>query len=97
MGVRAPSAAEEAVILSYLEAHAMPAADTTKLPAVSGRALFARACSRCHALPAPSRHTAAEWPAVIERMRQHMRQMGVTAITDREAAAIAAYLRRAED
>jgi cytochrome c5 len=95
MGVRAPGAAETAGILSYLESHAMPAADTARLPAASGRALFSRTCSRCHALPAPSQHTAAQWPGVVERMRQHMRQMGVGSITDRQAADIVAYLRRA--
>lgn len=95
MGVRTPSTAEVGGILSYLEAHAMPAADTTRLPVAAGRSLFTETCSRCHALPAPSQHTAAQWPGVVERMRQHMTQMGVGSITDRQAAEIVAYLRRA--
>ena len=95
MGIRTPSTAETAGILSYLESHAMVAADTTRLPAASGRALFSQTCSKCHALPAPSQHTAARWPGVVERMRQHMEQMGVGSITNRQAADIVAYLRRA--
>jgi hypothetical protein len=34
--------------------------------------MFGIACSQCHALPDPRRHTAREWPAVVERMQRHM-------------------------
>jgi hypothetical protein len=34
--------------------------------------MFSIACSQCHALPDPRRHTAREWPGVVERMRRHM-------------------------
>lgn len=34
--------------------------------------MFSIACSQCHALPDPQRHTAREWPAVVQRMKQHL-------------------------
>ncbi len=33
-----------------------------------GRALFVSRCIECHTLPAVSRHTAAEWPGLIDEM-----------------------------
>ena len=33
-----------------------------------GRALFVSRCIECHTLPAVSKHTAAEWPALIDEM-----------------------------
>ncbi len=48
-------------------------AETRKAP---GAAVFRQTCSSCHALPAPSMHTAAEWPAVVARMKQHMIALG---------------------
>lgn len=37
-------------------------------PAAAGAALLQRYCTQCHYLPGPGRHTAEEWPAVLERM-----------------------------
>jgi len=37
----------------------------------SGRR-FSIACSQCHVLPDPRRHTAPEWPAIVKRMRRNM-------------------------
>jgi hypothetical protein len=34
--------------------------------------MFSIACTQCHALPDPRRHTRAEWPAVVSRMKEHM-------------------------
>ncbi len=48
-------------------------AESRKAP---GAAAFRQTCSSCHALPAPSTHTAAEWPAVVARMEQHMIALG---------------------
>jgi hypothetical protein len=33
---------------------------------------FRLACGQCHVLPDPRRHTAKEWPAVVERMQKNM-------------------------
>jgi hypothetical protein len=34
--------------------------------------IYALACMQCHALPAPQRHTASEWSAVVQRMHGYM-------------------------
>ncbi len=45
-------------------------------PASRGARSLARYCTQCHALPGPGRHTAEEWPKVIERMQQRMDMHG---------------------
>lgn len=37
-------------------------------PASRGADLLQSYCTQCHALPGPGRHTATEWPEVLERM-----------------------------
>jgi cytochrome c2 len=71
--VRTPSDAEVETLTAYLQKHAQATIDA-KHPALATRAgdMFAIACSQCHALPDPRRHTAKEWPAVVERMKRHM-------------------------
>jgi cytochrome c2 len=71
--VEAPSEKEAAALTAYLQKHgqlemnpAHPALGTEQ-----GQ-MFSIACSQCHALPDPRRHTAREWPGVVERMRRHM-------------------------
>ncbi|MBC7944372.1 MAG: hypothetical protein H7X91_03720 [Burkholderiales bacterium] len=46
-----------------------------------GRA-FSDACDQCHTLPDPKRHTADEWPKVIERMQKNLRWVGVVSASD---------------
>lgn len=94
--VAVPSPEEQAEILSYLRAHAMRSIDPARVREASSPAAgeFARACSRCHALPDPEQHTAAQWPAVVQRMRGNMRKMHVSGIADAEAHDITAYLER---
>lgn len=94
--VAAPTAEEERGILEYLQAHALRAIPEERLPEAGneGAPVFARTCSRCHALPDPGQHTAAEWPGVVARMRENMRAMGVEEITDAQARAIIGYLQR---
>ncbi|MFO1431680.1 MAG: hypothetical protein U1F76_16335 [Candidatus Competibacteraceae bacterium] len=36
---------------------------------------FNHYCSQCHALPSPTQHTRAEWPAVVARMKAHMQDV----------------------
>ena len=71
--VKAPSDAEVGVLLRYLQKHAQTEIDP-RHPALATRAgeAFGIACSQCHALPDPQRHTAREWPAVVQRMKRHM-------------------------
>ena len=40
----------------------------------SGEA-FRLACSQCHVLPDPKRHTAEEWRIVVARMQENMQWM----------------------
>jgi hypothetical protein len=71
--IRAPTSQELTALTLYLQKHgqkeispAHPALKTT-----AGQ-MYSLACSQCHALPDPQRHTAREWPAVVERMKGHM-------------------------
>lgn len=72
-GVEAPSAEELATLTAYLQNHGQRAIDP-RHPALATAAgqIFSIACSQCHALPDPQRHTAREWPGVVQRMRKHM-------------------------
>lgn len=93
--VRSPTAYERRAILAYLRDHAMASAEGEALPVGEGRERFRTVCTRCHALPDPDQHTAEEWPAVVQRMRENMREMEVAEPSDEEAAAIVRYLQRA--
>jgi hypothetical protein len=76
-GVEAPSSADEQAIVAYLRKHAQRALDPKIIPEVNAPAgePFRIACSQCHVLPDPRRHTAAEWPAVVARMEKNMEWM----------------------
>lgn len=57
----------------------MPGADngqTLPEPRSEEARLFRRYCGQCHAPPAPTAHTAREWPQVVDRMKQHMMSQG---------------------
>lgn len=71
--VEAPSEQETANLVAYLEKHGQGEMDPAH-PALKTEAgkMFSIACTQCHALPDPRRHTRREWPAVVERMKQHM-------------------------
>ena len=71
--VKAPADAEVETLTRYLQRHAQASIEPQH-PALKTRAgeAFAIACSQCHALPDPRRHTAHEWPRVVERMKRHM-------------------------
>ena len=71
--VRAPTDAEMDTLLRYLQKHAQSEIDP-RHPALATRAgeAFGIACSQCHALPDPQRHTAREWPIVVERKKRHV-------------------------
>ena len=56
------------VIPKGLNAEALPE------PASEGAKALALYCVQCHDLPPPGMHSARRWPAVLQRMRQHMQQ-----------------------
>ena len=75
--VEAPSDAEQKLLLDYLTRHSQQPLDEAKVPEVlrpSGES-FRLACSQCHTLPDPKRYTAAQWPAVVARMKKNMEWM----------------------
>ncbi len=45
-------------------------------------------CSQCHGLPTADQHSAAEWPAVVDRMLVHMRENNKSAPSAAEKAEI---------
>ncbi len=72
-GVEAPTTAEVAILAAYLAKHGQREINPQH-PALTTAAgqMFSIACSQCHALPDPQRHTAREWPSVVQRMQKHM-------------------------
>jgi len=76
-GVKAPTGEEKGTLIAYLRKHAQRPLDAKRYPDVyrpQGEA-FRLACSQCHVLPDPQRHTAAEWRAVVARMQENMEWM----------------------
>jgi len=71
--MRAPAPGEVATLTLYLQKHGQKEIDPAH-PALASPAgqMFDLACSQCHSLPDPGRHTAREWPAVVARMQRHM-------------------------
>lgn len=59
----------------------------------SGAKDFDHVCAKCHALPSPKLHTAAQWPQVVDRMRQHSAASGIT-LDRRTALKIDEYLEK---
>jgi hypothetical protein len=72
--VKTPSADEQARLVRYLQKYAQREIDPRKYPDLKSPPgqMFSIACSQCHVLPDPQRHTALEWPQVVERMRRNM-------------------------
>jgi len=94
MRMKAPSAEQQEIMVSYLQAHALTPLGPNEIPSPDspGAVEFKSACSQCHGLPDPKLHTADEWPAVLTRMQFNMRSMGKQVISDNEKNEIAAYL-----
>jgi cytochrome c5 len=76
-GVQAPSEDETRELVGYLRRHAQKPIEAARYPELyrpAGEA-FRLACSQCHVLPDPRRHTAREWPGVVARMQENMEWM----------------------
>lgn len=71
--VEAPGGEDERTLTAYLRKHGQREMNPTH-PALKTEAgqMFTIACTQCHGLPDPRRHSASEWPAVVERMKRHM-------------------------
>lgn len=72
-GVQAPSDSEAAALSAYLARHGQREMDRNH-PALRSNAgrIYSIACTQCHALPDPQRHSAREWPGIVQRMQGHM-------------------------
>jgi cytochrome c5 len=92
--VKSPSLSERFVMLDYLNANALKVSGAN-LPAGTGKESFQLVCSRCHSLPDPRAHSAADWPAVFARMEQNMTRMKVPPLTGTQTTDILVYLRQA--
>jgi hypothetical protein len=76
-GVKAPTPQEAQTLVAYLQRYGQKPLDPKKIPEAyraSGEP-FRLACSQCHVLPDPERHTAEEWRAVVARMQENMEWM----------------------
>jgi len=93
LGVQIPSTEQRAVLLTYLQAHALKVAEN--LPAGAGRDVFQAVCSRCHALADPKVHSPPDWPVVVMRMEKNMEKMKVSGVTHDQATSIISYLQQA--
>jgi len=93
-GSQVPDQEEQQELLKYLQSHALVSIQKDELPdpLSEGAELFSKDCSRCHALPDPSKHLSSEWPSVVSRMRLHMVQLKMGDITDQQADMISRYL-----
>jgi cytochrome c5 len=75
-----------------------PGTEPGDLPDPDGRGakLVVRYCWQCHNLPSPSMHSAAEWPAIANRMYlridRMLGMMGIEGPSREDRAAIIAYL-----
>ena len=76
-GVKAPTVDEKRTLVAYLRKYAQKPLDPQRYPDVNRPEAepFRLACSQCHVLPDPQRHTAAEWPSVVARMQENMEWM----------------------
>ncbi|HUQ74394.1 MAG TPA: hypothetical protein VM183_06675 [Burkholderiales bacterium] len=76
-GVEAPTEGETRTLVAYLRRHAQAPLDAKRYPEVNGPEgeAFRVACSQCHVLPDPQRHTPREWRAVVARMQENMEWM----------------------
>lgn len=91
-----PSTAERLVLLPYLTDHALQVSETN-LPARPGREVFTTTCSRCHALPDPKQHSAADWVTVVRRMSQHLEQMLGVTLSREDFSQIVLYLEQVSE
>jgi mono/diheme cytochrome c family protein len=94
--IQVPTPKEQDEIVAYLKKHAFMSVKAAAIPSPrsKGALLFAANCARCHALPNPAAHTAAEWPAVVAKMQTFMKAMGKPEITPEENREILRYLEK---
>ncbi|MGK7346109.1 MAG: hypothetical protein ACNS63_09925 [Candidatus Nitrospinota bacterium M3_3B_026] len=90
------TAAEKEAVIGYLEKNALKALDRSKTASLDTPEYktFERICSQCHEPPDPSIHTKSEWPRVVRKMEENIREAGVEAPTSEEKKLLLEFLRR---
>jgi cytochrome c5 len=88
-----PSEADLDTLISYLQEHALPAAEPGEVTDDLEGALFVQSCTICHETPSPRAHTAAGWEQVVARMRTNMSLIDLQPLSDEQTDRIVAYLR----
>ncbi|MDX1251667.1 MAG: hypothetical protein IDH49_05335 [Gammaproteobacteria bacterium] len=94
--VAMPSQQAWTALRDYLGRHAQKPLDPAQfkdLDTPAGKA-FLTTCSQCHTAPAPSQHTAKEWPRVVVRMKYNMETAGKEIPGDDATRLIIGYLQR---
>jgi cytochrome c5 len=65
-------------------------------PESTGAKALTKTCTQCHGLPSPGLHTAEEWPAVVSRMKMHMKWskkwMSIDVPNEKELSVLLSYL-----
>ena len=87
-----PTQEDVDVLIGYMQAHALPVAETAPAQDDVDGQLFVRQCSQCHETPSPRAHTAEEWRAVVDRMRMNTALMDIGPIPDEDAARVISWL-----
>jgi len=89
-----PNDEERQKVLSYLQNHALKSVSSEQVDAKESRGakLFVSDCKKCHALPDPTQHKAEDWPAIVKRMRLHLKQYQLKDLSDQDAEVIIDYL-----
>jgi len=59
----------------------------------AGYEVYKAFCGQCHERQSPKRHTAADWPEVVDRMRIHMKEKKRRELTDEQAADLLIFLK----
>jgi len=94
--IQSPSTTDTRILLAYLQKHAQQPLDPlqyTDLETPAGK-MFQATCAQCHALPAPTQHTAGEWPHVVKRMTGNMQAMNVPVPDSQTLESILSYLEK---
>ena len=86
--IQVPEPGERAVILAYLEDHALRPLDELDQAPPAYDAL----CGDCHAAPDPAAYPSADWPTLLARMERHRVSMLRPVADPAARASVAAYL-----
>jgi cytochrome c5 len=96
MGVESATSEERQVMIAYLKMYALKSISPGSLPSAKsmGAVSFKDFCGQCHSLPDPKSHSAAEWLALVEKMKKNMELMHKKVITEAEENQIVSFLRK---